>query len=224
MALKAADKQRWAEIDSVIAEHKATLKAAKSHEALKDFATEQGWMNAADFPKYKRSLTRIGVFYDQLREQTFAEQQARKAEELAQLDDDAPRVILWTAACEAEDGSEASFALVNAEREAVWFGKFFDEDRVRVPGDLISAEQSAANKAVWLGAKALEAAGHEHGWVEIITTCPELDLAMLKADGVRNGVGVEVVVSDDERAVVMAEQPGFARWQDCDLAGLVESE
>ncbi|WP_151550191.1 MULTISPECIES: hypothetical protein [Corynebacterium] len=218
------DKQRWAEIDSIIAENKAELKAAKDHDELKSFASSQGWMNANDFPKFKHSLAKIGVFYEELRAAAFAARDAEKAETLAALGDDAPCVRLWVAASEAEDSSSASFAVVSDDHDAVWYGSFFDSDRVRVPGDLVSAEQSVAGKAVWLVGKALEAAGHELGRAEIVTTCPDLDVAALKTSGARFGVAVDIVVDDDERAIIMSETPGFSRWQDYDLTSLVEVE
>ncbi|WP_315185773.1 hypothetical protein [Corynebacterium durum] len=56
--------QRWAEIDSVIKEHKAELKAAESHTVLRDFAKEHGFDNKEDFFKFKHSLKKIGIFYD----------------------------------------------------------------------------------------------------------------------------------------------------------------
>ncbi|APT84236.1 hypothetical protein [Corynebacterium aquilae] len=220
MALSAKDKERWAEIDSIIAEHKTTLKAAEDHEVLKTFAKEQGWDNGPDFGKFKHSLKRIGVNYDQLREETFAARDAEKAEALADIADDAPTVYLWAAAVEQDD--KAAFAIVSEDRDAIWYGNFFDDDRIRVAGDVITAEQSVADKAVWLASKALAAAGEETGRLELTTTCPHLDEDQLAAAGARLGVVVDVVVDqEDDRAVVMAGEPGYKRWQDNDLEELV---
>lgn len=221
MALSAKDRERWAEIDLVIAEHKAQLKAATTHEALKNFATEQGWMNKGDFGKFKTSLRKIGIKYDQLRAETFAKQDKQRADELAALDDDAPTIRLWTAAVEVKN--DASFAVVDAHNNAVWYGNFFDDDRIRVVGDVISAEQSVADKAVWIAGKALEATGNTVARLTIVTTCPDLDTAQLVATGARFGLAVTVELDDsDVRAVEMAEAPGYQSWQEADLTELVE--
>lgn len=221
MALSQAEKDRWAEIDAVIAENKAELKAAESHDVLREFAKTQGWDNAADFGKYKSSLRKIGVSYDDLRAETFAKRDQEAAATLEELDSSAPQVELWSAA--VVDGKRGAFALVDEEDEAVWYGNFFQDDRI-FNGDLISGEQSAADKAVWVAHKAFEARNIETGRLFLHTTCPDLDIAALKAAGVRLHVAVEIEVDQDERAVRMAEAPGFKRYQDHDLAALVATE
>ncbi len=221
MALTTQDKARWAEIDSIVAEHKKTLKAATSHEELKSFAEEQGFMNEKDFGKFKFSLRKIAVSYEELRSATFEAADKERAEALETLPSDAPMVMLWTGAVEGDAG-EGSFAICTEEDDAIWYGNFFDGDKVRVAGDLISAEQSVAEKAVWIAAKALEAAGYEQGRLYLHTTCPALDEAALRAQGARFGVAVEVEVNEDLRAVTMAEVPGYKRWQDNTLSDLVQ--
>lgn len=227
MAMTEQDKTRWAEIDSVIEQNKGELKAATSHVPLRKFAEKQGWDNRQDFPKYKFSLRKIGVDYGALREVATEERQvelAAKADALTANAGSAPVVMLWTAAVEGDDGSGA-FAVVSVEDDAVWYGRFFDDDRVRVPGDLISGEQSAAEKAVFVASKAFAAAGHDVGRLIVTTMCPELDIAALKAAGAEHNIAVDVSVDDeDQRALTMAEAPGFKRWKDNDLAALVEDD
>lgn len=216
------DKQRWAEIDSLIAEHKAELKAAESHKQLNAFAEEHSLMTKQDFPKFKHCLLKIGVRYDQLREayrESLEADLEKKAAELAESTDGAT-VCLWSAASEGDDSG--AFAVVDFDDVPVWYGRFFDNDRIRVKGDLVSAEQSAADKAVWIAHKALESAGQETGQVIITTTCPDLDIPALRISGARFNLGVDVIVDGDQRAVDMAEAPGYKKWQDNDLAALVE--
>lgn len=220
MALSAEEKARWSEIDSIIAEHKHELKAAETHEELKNFAEEQGFMNQSDFGKFKFSLRKIAVNYDELRTATFAQRDKERAEELSDLDDDAPLIQLWVGAVEGDDDS-AAFAICNDDDDAIWYGQFFDDDRIRQVGDLVSAEQSVADKAVWLASKAREAADVTAARLYLYTTCPQLDEAALAATGARFGIAVEVIVDEDERAIQMAEAPGYKRWQDNDLAELV---
>ena len=225
MAISQKDRERWAEIDEIIAANKAELKGATSHEPIKAFAEREGLMNKGDFPKFKHSLRKIGVQYDVLRDSAM---QARNDELDARADDiardaaGAPSVTLWTAAVEGDDGTGA-FAVVDGHDDVVWYGRFFDDDRTRTVGDLVSAEQSAAEKGVWIAGKALGQAGFPIGRVRLHTTCHELDEDAPRSAGVRAGVAVSVIVDpDDLRAVAMAEAPGFQRWQDFDLVGLVD--
>lgn len=212
---------RFDEIDELLAAHKDELKAADDHEQLKDFAKEHDLFSKADFGKYKHCLKKLGIDYNRLRDETFAARDAERAAELDDLPANAPLVRLWAAASENDDGTSAAYAICDDQEDAVWYGQFFDDDRLRTPGDPISAEQSVADKAVWVAGKALAAAGHTAGRVEIFTTCPDLDTDALQATGARHGVAVSIVVDDDERAVVMSEVPGYKRWQDTDLATLV---
>lgn len=219
------DNSKWAEIDSLIAEHKAELKAMESHKELNAFAETHSLMTKQDFPKFKHCLLKIGVRYDQLRQayrESYEASLEEKAAELAESTDVAT-VCLWSAASEGDDGSGA-FAVVDFDDIPVWYGRFFDNDRIRVAGDLISAEQSAADKAVWIAHKALEAAGHDTGRAIITTTCPDLDVPALRISGARLNIGVDVMVDDDQRAVEMSEAPGYKKWQDNDLAALVEAD
>ncbi|MDY3128146.1 MAG: hypothetical protein SOW59_08515 [Corynebacterium sp.] len=210
---------RWDDIDTLITEHKTALKAAQSHLPLKEFAETHGLMNKGDFSKFKHLLKKIGVNYDSLREKAFQQHDAERAQALDDLTD-APFVTLWAAAC--DDDGDGSFAIVDSDNEARWYGKLFDDDRVWKPGDLISAEQSAADKAVWIASQAFHQAGHDVGELRLITTCPHLDTTALAAQGVRLGVKVTVTVDDnDSRAVDMAEVPGYRNWKETNLAELV---
>lgn len=219
------EKDRWNEIESVVAEHKDKLKAATAHTDLREFAVEQHWDNRGDFGKYKFILKKFGINYDELRSaagEQFREQMEDKQKQLQRDAEEFPRVRLWTAAVEDEASGDGSFAIVGEEGEAVWYGKFFDDDRVRQAGDLFSAEQSAAGKAVFLAEKAKEASGVDALALEIITTCPELNATALGITAAAKNIAVEITVDDsDNRAVEMAEMPGFRKWQDADLSDLV---
>lgn len=228
MAISQQDKQRWAHIDQVLAENKETVQAADSHTQLRQFAVDQGWDNREDFPKFKHSLRKLGVDYNQLRQQATAEQSAQladKADQLAETKTDLPTVEVSTAALEDQDSGQASYAVTDAMGAALWYGAFFDDDRTRVPGDLISAEQSAAEKAVFLATKIKEAADVDQLHLHISTTCPELDTRALEVRGARDDIAVTITVDDeDTRALDIAELPGFQRWKDNDLAGLINTQ
>lgn len=228
MAITEAMKNRWAEIDAVVREHRVMLREQRDHRKLRAFAVEQGWDNGSDFAAFKRSLVKIRVNYEQVREETFARaegENAQRAEQLAQMGDDLAEVWLWVAAEEDKDSGEGAFAIVDIEDDPVWYGAFHDEDRVRQAGDLVSAEQSVAEKAVWVAHKALEACGHEVGRLHVTTMCPQLDEEKLRAAGAKKGVAVVVHVDEaDERALTMAQTPGFMGWQERDLTELVATD
>ena len=219
--LSAEERMRWKEIDAAVAKAKDELKAASSHEDLRRFAEQHGFFSKTDFPKFKVSLRKIGVYYEKVREETLAAENEKRAEELSNLAADVPRIRLWVAAQEVNN--EASFAIVDRDHNAVWYGSFFDGDRIREVGDLISAEQSVADKAIFVAGKALKAHGAPIGKLIIMTTCPDLNLSELETTALRHNLALEVVVDDaDVRALDLAEAPGFHRYQDTDLAALVE--
>lgn len=211
---------RWDEINAVILDHKTELKTASDYTVLKTFAETHGFAGSkGDFAKYKHLLKKIGVNYDELRAQTFAARDSERAQALENLVNPAT-VELWVAALVDED--QGSFAIVDADHDTRWYGQIFADDRIYKAGDLISAEQSAAEKAIWLASKALEAAGENVGEVLLHTTCPHLEVDSLHAQGARLGVKVVIDIDDiDERAVTMAETPGFMSWKESDLSTLV---
>lgn len=225
MAISQALKEHWAQIDAVVFEHRAMLRDYGDHRKLRAFALEQGWDNGPDFAAFKRALVKIRVDYDQVRQETadkVKDENLQRAKQLAQMGADAAQVWLWTAAMEDPDSDEGSFAVVDIEDDPVWYGAFHEQDRVRVVGDAVSAEQSVALKAVWVAQKAFEAAGVSEGRLHLCTTCPRLDEDEIVARGARVGIAVEIHVDEvDERAVMMAQAPGFMSWKQRDLGELV---
>ncbi|MGV0358889.1 hypothetical protein [Corynebacterium mastitidis] len=228
MAITQELKDRWAAIDTVVFDHRKSLRAMSDHRDLKKFAEEQGWNNGSDFAAFKRALVKIRVDYEQVREETqeqVAQENAQKAEQLAQLGEDVAQVWLWVAAVEDSDSGQGSFALVDAEDDPVWYGDFHEQDRVREVGDVVSAEQSVAHKAIWLAGKALEAAGASVGRLHLTTMCPFLDEEALSVAGAKSGLAVVLHVDpEDQRAVEMAEAPGFMSYKQRDLSELVDTD
>lgn len=77
---------------------------------------------------------------------------------------------------------------------------------------------------MFVASKALEAhGGATIGKVIITTTCPALSISELETSALRKNLALEVIVDDEDlRAVDLAEAPGFQRYQDTNLAALVE--
>lgn len=217
----ATQQEQWQQVKDLVAEHVGDLKKM-DHTGIKDFATKHNLMTKSYFPKLKTILKTKGINYETLREQTFEQREqelAERAETLTERAADGPEVFLASAAVE-HDG-QASFAVVDAEKQAVWYGNLFPGDHDWIPGDPIAAEQSAAAKAVWIAGKALAHHGADAGRLVLSVTHPELDIDSLVKAGVRHNVTVTVCFAEDNAAVDMAQTPGYQKWQEYDLAQLI---
>lgn len=215
---------QWQAVKDLVNEHAAELKTM-NHREVKEFAKANGLMTKSGFPKLKTVLKTKGIDYEALRDEASEErkkQLAERAETLADDAEDGPRITLHSAAME-DDGS-ASFAVTDTQGQAVWYGKLFDDDRIWKSGDPVSAEQSAADKAVWIAGKAVALSGARAGRLRLGVTHPELDVDELKRAGVRNNVAVEVVFEEDSSAVSMAATPGFMKWQEYELDQLLDED
>ncbi|MGP6175487.1 hypothetical protein [Corynebacterium sp. A21] len=220
----ATQQEQWQEVKNLVAEHLSDLKGM-DHIQIKDFATEHGLMTKSSFPKLKTVLKTKGINYEELREQASQQREQELDDRAETLSDDAaqgPQMVLSSAAVEHE--GQASFAVVDGEKQAVWYGRFFEDDRIWTSGDPVSAEQSAADKAIWIAGKALKEHGASAGRLVLSVTHPELDTDALVRAGVRHSVDVTVRFDEDNAAVDMAQTPGFQKWQEYDLSQLIETE
>ena len=131
--------------------------------------------------------------------------------------------------CIRDRDDEASFAITDDEGTALWFGRFSSKfERIRKEGDLVSAEQSAADKAVYAAATARKALGIDNIALWLTTSCPDLDEDSLRVAGARQGVALSITVDQDaDKALFMAQMGGFRNLRDVpetELAALVETE
>lgn len=233
----AADNDRFNEIDALITTpaNKERLVAAKSADELRALADELGvdtGRDSSDMGKFIHKLKVIGVDFVAMAKADAAERRAGladKAEAMADRADDLPFVRLWSGAVENEEDASGAYGIVDADGTAIWYGSFSTRfEKIRKAGDLISAEQSAADKAVYAASKVREAAELEEISLWLTTTCPELDESALKTSGARLGVAVDITVDDeDESAVRMAEAPGYRSLKNVtteELKALVETE
>ncbi|MGO1664889.1 MAG: hypothetical protein ACTHYO_14370 [Micrococcaceae bacterium] len=232
-----ADNDRFNEIEALVTTpaNKERLVAAMTADELRTIAEELGVdtsRDSKDMGKFIYKLKILGVDFPAMAKADAAERRAGladKAEALAERADDLPFVRLWSGAVENDDDASGAYGIVDAEGIAIWYGSFSTRfEKIRKAGDLISAEQSAADKAVYAASKAREAAGLEEISLWLTTTCPELDEAALKTSGARLGVAVDITVDDeDESAVRMAEAPGYRSLKNVtteELTALVETE
>ncbi|AGG68094.1 hypothetical protein [Corynebacterium callunae] len=213
---------QWQEVKDLVNDHIDELKTM-SHTDIKEFAKEHKLMTKSGFPKLKTVLKTKGIDYEALRDeasQQRAEDLEARAETIADEAKNGPEIRLHSAAID-RDG-QGSFAIVDSSSQAVWYGKFFDDDRIWTKGDPVSAEQSAADKAVWIAGKAVALSGASAGSLILGVTHPDLDVDELVRAGVRNNVAVTIVFEEDSFAVSMAETPGFMKWQEYDLQQLLD--
>lgn len=220
----ASTNEQWQEVKDLVAQHADELKEM-THADIKTFAKEHGLMTKSGFPKLKTVLKTKGVDYEALRDEAGEKRRQELDARAETIESDAhkgPTFTLHSAAI--EDGGQASFAVTDTQAQAVWYGKLFDDDRIWSSGDPVSAEQSAADKAIWIAGKAVALAGAEAGKLTLGVTHPELDVDELKRAGVRNNVAVEIVFEEDSSAVSMAATPGFMKWQEYDLQQLLDQD
>lgn len=219
---------RWDEIEHIILNNRDELKKATTAQQIRDIADKNGikTTDKADFGKYTHKLKMIGVhFYDLVEKEKQARQQhieedIKKLEEQAH-DADTPTIHLWTAALEA-DNQKGSFAIVDRTGEAVWVNTFHPDDYTRKPGDIGSAEQSVAEKAVFLARKTQDETGDDILTLIIHTQYPELDVTDLKKRGLTGGnrITVTITVDDDNRALYMAQDNVTRNWKTYPLTTL----
>ncbi|WP_342016080.1 hypothetical protein [Corynebacterium bovis] len=231
-----ADSARFDEIKRWITapEVRIRLQGAATTDEIRAIAGELGIADQGrDMGKFISLLKLIGVDFVAMIHDEAAARRAKLALVASDLDARAgslPRVGLWSAAVESgeEEASTGAFAVVDATGAVVWYGGFHpDYERIRQAGDVVSAEQSAADKAVYVAYRARQAAGVDEVGLVVTTTCPELDVGALRMSGARLGVAVEVVVDEENlSAVHIADMPGWRGLKDVpdeELAGLVEA-
>ena len=178
--------------------------------------------------KFIHKLKILGIDFKAMSAVEREERQARqheRAEELAQTNASGTRLDIWTGAVESDKGDKGAFALVDETGEAIWFGSFFDNDAIYTPGDIGSAEQSAAEKAVYLARRVQDETAVELIDLHIHTEYPDLDEDELRLRGVAKDSQVAVTVEvdpTDERASQVARMGGFRSLKNVDLASLVQ--
>lgn len=220
---------RWDEIEALVVENKGTFKDAATTQQIRNIASKHGVdvEDKADFGKFVHKLKIIGVrFYDLLDDEreAAAKEKAAAIDTLMEKAAAAPTLDLWVAAIEDPDSGKGSFAVVDQTGEAVWAGSFHKDDYVRKAGDIHSAEQSAAEKAVFFARKVQEANKLDVLRLALRTQYPELDTATLRRKGAvgDSAVAVDVIVDiDDDRAYFMAQDNVDRNWKTAALTDLI---
>ncbi|MGV9865713.1 hypothetical protein [Rhodococcus koreensis] len=209
----------WEKAKSTVKEHGDDLRALDSHGALYAWAKEHKLATTALFPKFKTELLKqLGIDYNELREQAYAQ----RREQIAAAAADGPLVELWTAA----DDEVNSFAICGPGGVVVTYNTFHDDDKTYRIGDQGSADRSVAEFAVFIAGKVREELDVEAARLtlhvlnhEVAADDPGLTRSALGAH-----VTVTIEIDQDNPAAEWCREPGYKSWRETDLRTLVADE
>ena len=134
-------------IKDQVEQDKEHLSSCSYHDLL-TWADAHGINNRSAWGKYKVALNDIDVDFNSLRNVSRSAKRAELAESATH------RLLLYSDAKASMD----RFGICGPDREPVWYGKFFDNDK-DYNGEQSSGELAAAKKSVWLAAKVAERLG-----------------------------------------------------------------
>lgn len=215
---KMSDAQEWDLVAGKVRDNAEQLRAMTSHGELfrwsRDNDLDKPWL----FKKFKTELRKqLDVDYDALRA---AVQEQRRAE-IADKAGAGPHVTLWAAG----DAEAESFAIADREGTVLWYGEFFDDDRLYREGEQDTADTSAAEKAVWLAGKVIEDAGAEAGRLQLTVSNHEVDQDVIAAAAVKARLVVAIEISDDiNPALEWCRENGSKSWREVRLSDLIDTD
>lgn len=210
-----SNKTDWETAETAVDAHADALRAMTTHTELYGWAKDNKLATQALWPKVKTVMRqRLGIDYNAIRDQVTAQ----RAAEVAAAATQAPVIELWSAG----DAEVASFAVCDSTGEQSWYGEFRPEDRIYA-GDDMSAEVSAADKAVFIAGKAREHAELPTIGLLLHTCHPDIDAADLAAAAARHRVAVEIDVDDQSPAIALCRAPGSHGWRDIRLEILLSA-
>ena len=203
-------KADWAKAETAVREHADELRTLDTHTALYGWAKTHKLDTRALWPKVKTEMRKqLGVDYNEIRDRVVAERAAQVVESAQ----DAPLIELWSAG----DAEVSTFAVCNGDGTEAWYGEFHSNDNIYDRGDDLSAELSAAEKAVFLAGKALEHQGLEVVRLLLHTCHPDIDADSVAASAARHQVAITVDVAEQNPAVPQCRVPGYQSWHEVRL-------
>ncbi|WP_020109776.1 hypothetical protein [Nocardia sp. 348MFTsu5.1] len=207
----------WNTAEQAVTDGADTLRAARTHRDIRMWAKDAGVATKALWPKVKTELRKqLDIDYDQLR----ADVTATEAAELAEQAANAPVIEL----CCAGDDEVGTYAVCAASNDhESWYGDFHAQDLLYRAGDDLSAERSAADKAVYLAGKAREKACLETVRLVLHTSHHELTAEHLAATAAKHRVAVTLELSDQNPAVALCRAPGYRTWREIKLDALISA-
>ncbi|MCX4099159.1 hypothetical protein, partial [Nocardia sp. alder85J] len=170
-------KTQWDAIAAAVTTHAEHLKTLTTHSELYAWAKEHD-LTGPQFGAVKHQFRKIGIDYDAMRE---AANRARLAEMNAVAANGVPTIRLSAAGYDpgADEDEAGGFAVCDAEGTALWYGTFHTQDRHYCAGDQVSADLSAASKAIFLASKAREHTKNDVARLVLTVTNPLIDTNFL---------------------------------------------
>lgn len=214
----------FARVDALLVEHREALRAMDTHEELRQWAERHDMGGNRAFAAFKRGLSSVvGVDYDDVRERTFTRDLGLIASAAGHH-----RVVLWAAGLDpgqAADGTvrPGSFAVVSERAPGVvWHGKLGVRDRRYVPGDQVSADCAAAEKAIYMAGRVASELELDAVGLTLRLVNPRVEADSLRGAARRNNVALEVELCEQSPAVDWCVEPGSSMIDDLDLEPLRE--
>lgn len=204
----------WATAAATVTKHAELLKTFTEHGQIYHWAHENNLSTADLWPKVKEELRKqLGIDYNELRTQTIGARASAVAHAA-----DGPLIELWAAA----DHHNAGFAICDWHRDVVWYDGFHTGDW-RYADSQVSADFSAAEKAIWLAGKARIAVGAEVARLLLHLSSPTVkhDALLAVAQRARLALTLDVVSEADNPAVSWSRAGGHDRKED--LTSLIHS-
>lgn len=209
-------KTQWDRAESAVSDHADTLRAATTHREIRAWAEEHDLTDpASQWVKVKAELRKqLDIDYDDLRDAVTA----RETEALATAATTAPTVVL----CIAGDAETGSFAVCHPEDDRQsWYGTFHPKDKTYIEGDDLSAEKSAAQKAIFLAGKLRQKINADAIALTILTTHPDLAAEDVAKEANTARVVVNVEHTEQNPAIALTRAPGYREWREIRLDSLL---
>lgn len=205
----------WDTAEQAVTDGADQLRTATTHRDIRAWAQDAGVATKNLWPKVKTELRKqLDIDYDELR----ASVTARESAELAEQAATAPLIEL----CCAGDAEVGTYAVCAADNDhESWYGDFHSNDLIYRTGDDLSAERSAADKAVYLAGMARAKAGLDTVRLLLHTSHHELTAHHLAGTAAKHRVAVTLELTDQNPAVALCRAPGYRTWREIKLDSLI---
>jgi len=215
-------KTQWDAITEAVTADAEHLKTLTTHGELYAWAKAHD-LTGPQFAAVKHEFRKIGIDYDAIREEANRE---RLAEMNATAAAGVPIIRLSAAGYDPDGDEVGTYAVCDAEGTALWYGSFYQRDRHYRKGNQVSADLSAAAKAIFIASKARQHTNNDLARLCLTLTNPHVDTNYLIREATSWHLLLDIEINDDPAnppaAVEWCQTPGFQDWKEADLAALVE--
>ncbi|WP_069162853.1 hypothetical protein [Nocardia altamirensis] len=205
----------WSRVEQVVSDNAAALRAMCTSGELYGWAVEQGMVGPILWPIVRTELMRqIGVDWEEMHAKELDRFSKALRAEAAES-----RAIIELYAAGSDDHSV--YAVCDVDGRPIVCRHFHAEDRFYQRGDQLSADMSAAEKAVWLAGKACAAAGAASCAMTLHVASLFIEPDILAPLARRWHIWLDLDVRANNPAVQLCHEPEFRDWHEVSLANLV---